>query len=273
MNNKTTLLIIVLAFALLIGGASILYNGLGQEQTPDQLVVLPTKPSILPVQPTEPTSQPVELPTQSTEPPTQPTDPATQPTEPATQPTEPATQPTEPATQPTEPPTQPTEPPTQPTEPPTQPTQPPTQPTQPTEPPRPQLSVPDFVVYDAGGNPVRLSDFAGKPIVLNFWASWCGPCQMEMPHFQEKYGQWGDEVVFLMVNVTGYDSKSDAMDFIQRGGYTFPVFFDQTLDASNAYGVHSFPTTFFINANGDLVTYAIGAISASTLQRAIDMIR
>jgi thiol-disulfide isomerase/thioredoxin len=96
---------------------------------------------------------------------------------------------------------------------------------------------------------------------------------MEMPHFQEKYGQWGDEVVFLMVNVTGYDSKSDAMDFIQRGGYTFPVFFDQTLDASNAYGVHSFPTTFFINANGDLVTYAIGAISASTLQRAIDMIR
>ena len=207
MNNKKTLLILALAFVLLIGGASILYNGLSQDQAPDQLVILPTRP-----------------------------------------------------------PTQPTEPPTQPTEPPTQPTEPPTQ---------PEPTAPDFVVYDAAGNPVRLSDFFGKPIVLNFWASWCGPCRSEMPHFQEMYEKWGDEVVFLMVNVTGHgnDTQADAMAFIHSGGYTFPVFFDLTLDAASAYGVSGFPTTYFINANGDPVTYAVGALSAATLQRGIDMIR
>ena len=211
MNKRITFVTLVLAFALLLGGASVLYQKFSSEQAPDQLVLLPTNSTALP-------------------------------------------------TEPTEPPTKPTEPPTEPTEP-------------PTEPISPQLNVPDFVVYDAAGNVVRLSDYAGKPIVLNFWASWCGPCQMEMPHFQQKYEEWGDEIVFLMVNVTGYDSKTDAVNFIQRGEYTFPVLFDLTLNAADAYGIQSFPTTFFINANGDLVTYAIGAISASTLQRAIDMIR
>jgi thiol-disulfide isomerase/thioredoxin len=131
------------------------------------------------------------------------------------------------------------------------------------------------VVYDADGNPVRLSDFFGKPIVLNFWASWCGPCRSEMPHFQEMYEKWGDEVVFLMVNVTGggNDTQTDAMRFIRNGGYTFPVFFDLTLDAAAAYGVSGFPTTYFINANGDPVTYAVGALSVETLQRGIDLIR
>ena len=275
MNNTGRLIVIALIFALLIGGASVLYTQLSKEEAPDQLVILPTRPT----QPTKPTTQPTEPATQPTEPPTQPTEPPTEPTEPPTQPTEPPTQPAEPPTEPTEPPTQPTEPPTQPTEPPTQPTEPPTQPTepptQPTEPPRPTGSAPDFVVYDANGNQVRLSDFFGKPIVLNFWASWCGPCRSEMPHFQEMYEKWGDEVVFLMVNVTGggNDTQADAMSFIQSGGYTFPVFFDLALDGASAYGVTGFPTTYFINANGDPVTYAVGALSAATLQRGIDMIR
>ena len=271
MNNTKTLLILGLVFVLLIGGASVLYNQLSQDQAPDQLVVLPTRPDNGSSLPTEPPTQPTEPPTQPTEPPTQPTEPPTQPTEPSTQPTEPPTQPTEPPTQPTEPPTQPTEPPTQPSEPPTQPTEPPTQPTS----PQLQPTAPDFTVYDVAGNAVRLSDYFGKPIVLNFWASWCGPCRSEMPHFQEMYEKWGDEVVFLMVNVTGggNDTQSDAMRFVQSGGYTFPVFFDLTLDAASAYGVSGFPTTYFINANGDPVTYAVGALSAATLQRGIDMIR
>ena len=281
MRNKTTLLAILVAFAVLIVGASVLYDRLSREQeAPDMLVTLPTRPTN-PTQPTDPPTQPTQPgePTVPTEPPTEPIHPS-EPTVPAEPPTEP-TQPSEPAvptnpTDPVEPPTEPTEPPTEPTEPPTQPTEPPTEPpTQPTEPPKPTGSAPDFVVYDADGNQVRLSDFFGKPIVLNFWASWCGPCQMEMPHFQEVYEQLGDEVVFLMVNVTGggNDSKADALRFIQSGGYTFPVFFDLHLNAAIAYGISAFPTTYLINANGDAVAYVPGAMNAQQLENVIDMIR
>ena len=269
MRNKTTLLAILVAFAVLIVGASVLYDRLSREQeAPDMLVTLPTRPTN-PTQLTDPPTQPGE-PTVPTEPPTEPT----QPSEPAA-PTDP-TDPVEPPTVPTEPPTEPTEPPTEPTEPPTEPTELPTEsPTQPTAPSKPTGSAPDFVVYDANGTPVRLSDFFGKPIVLNFWASWCGPCQMEMPHFQEMYEKLGDEVVFLMVNVTGggIDSKADALRFIQSGGYTFPVFFDLHLDAAIAYGISAFPTTYLINANGDAVAYVPGAMNAQQLENVIDMIR
>jgi len=60
---------------------------------------------------------------------------------------------------------------------------------------------PDFTVYDMDGNEVHLYDFVGKPVVVNFWASWCGPCKSEMPDFEEKFGEYGDEIVFMMVNI------------------------------------------------------------------------
>ena len=137
-----------------------------------------------------------------------------------------------------------------------------------------QNLAPDFTVYDAQGNPVRLSDYFGKPIVLNFWASWCGPCQMEMPDFDEKYQALGGDVQFLMVNMTDGDRETveKAAAFIAQKGYAFPVFFDTQLEAATTYSAYSLPMTFFIDSSGNLIARAVGAIDGETLQRGIDMI-
>ena len=138
-----------------------------------------------------------------------------------------------------------------------------------------KMKAPDFTVYDAEGNEVHLTDFVGKPIVLNFWASWCGPCKMEMPDFNEKYLELGEEVQFLMINMTdgSRETVAIASEFIKESGYSFPVFYDTKMDAANTYGAYSLPMTFFIDAEGYPVARATGAIDAETLMRGIDMIR
>ena len=147
--------------------------------------------------------------------------------------------------------------------------------TEPAQTTRPVITAPDFTVYDAEGNEVHLSDDFGKPIVLNFWASWCGPCQMEMPDFQEKYLELGEEVAFLMINMTdgGRETVQTASEFIASKGYTFPVFYDTMGMAAGVYGAYSLPTSYFINAQGHVIARAVGAIDGETLQRGIDMIR
>ena len=136
-----------------------------------------------------------------------------------------------------------------------------------------KVFAPDFTVYDSEGNEVHLSDFRGKPVVLNFWASWCGPCKSEMPDFESAYQTLGQDVHFLMINQTGgRETLETAQEFLAQSGYTFPVYFDTELSASMAYGVSAIPTTFFIDAEGYPVVYAQGALSGQHLQMGIDMI-
>ena len=136
------------------------------------------------------------------------------------------------------------------------------------------VMAPDFTVYDADGNAVNLSDFIGKPTIVNFWASWCGPCQMEMPDFDEKYKELGEEINFLMVNITdGYrETLEIAKEFVENSGYSFPVYYDTDKDAAMTYGINSFPTTYFIDAEGHAIARAQTMIDMETLQMGIDMI-
>ena len=167
---------------------------------------------------------------------------------------------TVPATEPTEAVTEATQPEKQ------EETQPET--TQPTEPQT--VAAPDFTVLDWDGNEVKFSDFVGKPIVLNFWAHWCGPCQMEMPEFNAAYERLGGEVTFLMVHEGA--AVNDGKDKVTEGGYTFPVVFDVDSSAGNLYGITAFPTTFFIDKDGNLQAYYMGAMDANLLQQGLNLI-
>ena len=133
---------------------------------------------------------------------------------------------------------------------------------------------PDFTVYDLEGNAYKLSDFRGKPVLLNFWASWCGPCQMEMPDFQKFYETHGDKVNFVIVNLTDgqQETVESASAFIAEKGYTFPVYYDTDIDAAMKYGVSAVPVSYFIDDEGYFVAWAQGALSADMLQQGMDLL-
>ncbi len=136
------------------------------------------------------------------------------------------------------------------------------------------LGAPDFTFYHPDGTAAHLSDYFGKPIVLNFWASSCGPCRSEMPSFQTAWESVGEEVQFLMVNVTDghWDTLESASSYIEGTGFTFPVFYDTDNHAAFTYGLRGLPTTFFINAEGSVVGSRSGAMSYDVLMGGINLI-
>ncbi len=130
----------------------------------------------------------------------------------------------------------------------------------------------DFSVTDVSGEETRLSDKFGKPIVVNFWATWCVPCKLELPSFADMYSEYKDSVNFMMLASPdgARETVDDVKDLVKGKGYDFPVYFEVDNSASKAYGVASIPTTIFINSKGEVVDVYIGAIKKSMLKEKIE---
>ncbi len=133
----------------------------------------------------------------------------------------------------------------------------------------------DFTVHDYDGNEVKLSDYIGTPIVLNFWASWCPPCRAEMPHFNEVSEEYPeDKLIFLMVDLVdgGRETIEKGKALVEENGYTFTVLFDTEQNAAATYGISSLPTTYFIDKDGYIAGGARGSIDEETLRYGISLI-
>ncbi|MBQ9238565.1 MAG: TlpA family protein disulfide reductase [Treponema sp.] len=136
------------------------------------------------------------------------------------------------------------------------------------------VTAPDFIVRDANNSPVRLSDFRGKPVIINFWASWCPPCRSEMPDFDAAYKQYGDAIVFLMINLTdgSHETMARAQSYVDKQRYSFPVYFDTEAQAAIAYDIRTLPQTYFIDRAGHVAAYAASAIGSQHIEQGIGLI-
>jgi thiol-disulfide isomerase/thioredoxin len=132
----------------------------------------------------------------------------------------------------------------------------------------------DFAVRDSEGNSVRLSDLRGKPTVVNFWATWCPPCRSEMPHFQTAYEEMKGDVNFMMIDLVGSgETRDKAEKYLREQGFSFPVYYDTTGEASGTYEVTAIPTSLFIDAAGNLTGQSVGAMDLATLKSGINLVR
>ena len=133
---------------------------------------------------------------------------------------------------------------------------------------------PDFVMEDIDGNEIRLSDFLGRPVVLNFWTTWCPSCVREIPYFEWLYQDDENDVQVLKVNLIGSrgETHSTVESFMQAGGYTFPLYFDTVGEGAREYNVRAIPATFFITSEGYIAANVQGAVNETTLQSGLDLI-
>jgi len=139
-------------------------------------------------------------------------------------------------------------------------------------PPSPELGfpTPDFTLQTLDGKAIRPGDFAGKPLLINFWATWCGPCRAEIPALELASQQYRDRAGILGINVQ--EPPALVAPFVTEFEMTYPVALDAQAEIAHAYRVRAFPTSFFVNAQGIIVQIEAGAISdALILKRLGDL--
>jgi thiol-disulfide isomerase/thioredoxin len=127
---------------------------------------------------------------------------------------------------------------------------------------------PDFVLSDTNGNTYKLSELRGNPVLLNFWATWCGPCLGEMPAIQSLAEQHPDLIV-LAINGDG-ESYEDISNYQEEYGLTFPLLIDANEEVSDAYEIDAFPTTFFVDREGVIRHISDGAMQEREFTRILD---
>jgi len=109
---------------------------------------------------------------------------------------------------------------------------------------------PNFEVVDLNGNPFKLSDLKGKPVLLNFWATWCPPCKSELPEFERFFEEYGKQVHIVAINLTLSEKSKDAVkEFVKKQGLTFPIYLDVEGSVAETYLVRYIPTSYFLDEN------------------------
>jgi len=142
------------------------------------------------------------------------------------------------------------------------------------------VPAPDFTLTDQYGNTHKLSDYKGKTVFLNFWATWCGPCRQEMPDIQKIYEEYGgnkEDLIVLGVANPKTDAQpfnqdgteAEIKQFLKDGGYTYPTLMDTTGDVFMNYYITSFPTTFMINTDGKVFGYLSGSLTKDIMENII----
>lgn len=125
------------------------------------------------------------------------------------------------------------------------------------------VQAPDFTGELIDGTSITLSELQGKPVIINFWATWCGPCVKEMPAFERLKDDFGDKIGIIAVNCG--DDAGTVKDFVEENGYTFPVVLDEEYSISMLYPTNSIPYTVVVDAEGKVTHISTGALDADTM--------
>ena len=130
---------------------------------------------------------------------------------------------------------------------------------------------PDFTApYIEGPGSLQLSSLRGKPVLLNFWASWCAPCEDEAPLLEEAYARYRDDVEFVGIDIR--DARDDAVEFVDEYDLTYPQVRDEVLRVYSQYGLIGQPESFFVDQNGVVVQHVKGPLRESVLYQYLDVL-